>query len=100
MNTDVKKLFFVFVSYQAFLLNVPAIDNQETAKATPTAQLRKYVDEVSTMTLPSHTFEFWQERRRDSPALFTLSTHTLCVLASSPPVETIFGASGLIMRPQ
>ena len=93
-------LFSVFVSYQTFLLNMPAKDNQETAKATPRAQLRKHVDEVSTMTLPSNTFEFWQERRREFPTLFTLSTHTLCVPASSALVERILSANGLIMRPQ
>ena len=100
MNTDVKKLFSDFVSYQTFLLNMPAKDNHETAKATPRTPLKKYVDEVSTMTLPSNTFEFWQERRREFPALFTLFTHTSYVPASSAPVERIFRASGLIMRPQ
>ena len=77
MNTDVKKLFSVFVSYHTFLLNMPAKDNRETAKATAKAQLRKYVDEVSTMTLPSNTFEFWQKRRREFPVLFTLSTQNV-----------------------
>ena len=100
MNTDVKKLFSVFVSYQIFLLNMPAKDNQETAKATARAQLRRYVDEVSTMILLSNIFKFWPERRRESPVLFTLSTNTLCVPASSAPLERIFSASGLIMRPQ
>ena len=95
-----KKLFSVFVSYQTFLLNMPAKDNQETAKARPRAQLRKHVDEVLTMTLPSNTFGFWQERRREFPALFTLSVHTLCVPASSAPGERVFSASGLIMPPQ
>ena len=88
------------VSYQTLLLNTPAKDDQETAKATPRAQLRRYVDEVLTMTLPSNTFEFWQERRRESPVLFTLSTNTLCVPASSAPLERNFSASGLTMRPQ
>ena len=32
MNTDVKKLFSVFVSYQTFLMNMPAKDYQKTAK--------------------------------------------------------------------
>ena len=51
---DGKKAVFWFVGYHTFLLNMPAKDNQETAKATPRAQPRKYVGKVSTMTLPSN----------------------------------------------
>ena len=79
---------------------MPAKDNQETAKATRRALLNEYLDEVSAITAPSNIFEFWRERRREFPALFTLSTHTLCVPASSTSVKRIFSANGLIMRPQ
>ena len=95
-----RKLFSGFVSYQTFLLNMPAKDNQETAKATPRVLLHEYLDKVSTMTVPSNILEFWRERRRKFPALFTLSSHTLCVSASSASVKRIFSLSGLIMRPQ
>ena len=95
-----KKLFSGFVSYQTFLLNVPSKDYQETAKTTRKALLNEYLDKVSTMTVPSNIFEFWRERRREFPALFTLSTHTLCLPASSASVKRIFSSSGLIMRPQ
>ena len=83
-----------------FLLNMPAKDNKETAKVTVRTQLSEYVDKVSTITLPSNTFEFWLERRREFPAFFSLSTHTLCVPASSAPLERNFSASELIMQPQ
>ena len=81
---------------------MPAKDNQETAQATRRALLNEYLDEVSTMTVPSNIFEFWRERKREFPALFTLSTHTLCVglPAFSASVKRIFNASRLIMRPQ
>ena len=72
MNTDVKKLFSVFVSCQTFSLNMPAKDNPETAKATPRAQLRRYVDKVSAMTLPSNTFDFGKREGVNS-LLFLLS---------------------------
>ena len=73
---------------------MPAKNNKEMAKATPRTQLNKYLNEVSTMTVPSNIFKFWQENRREFPALFILSTHTLCVLASSATVERIFSAGG------
>ena len=79
---------------------MPAKDNQETAKATRRALLNEYLNKISTITVPSNIFEFWQERRREFPAYFTLSTHTLCVPASSTSVKRIFSASGLTMRPQ
>ena len=47
------------------------------------------------MTLPSNIFEFWLEKRREFPVRFTLSTHTVCVPASSAALERIFSASGL-----
>ena len=79
-----------------------AKDNQETAKTTPRAQFNKYFDEVSTMTVPSKIFDFGK-REGVNFLLFLLSpvfTHTLCIPASSAPVERIFSASELIMRPQ
>ena len=94
INNDAKKLFSGFVSHQIFLLNTSAKDNQEMAKATPRAQLNKYLDEVSTMIVPSTIFEFWQEKRRELPALFTLSTHALCAPASSAPVERFLVQAG------
>ena len=95
-----KKLFSGFVSYQTFLVNVPSKDNQETAKATRRSLLNEYLNKVSTMTVPSTIFEFWRERRREFPSLFTLSTHALCVPASSTSVKRLCSASGLILRPQ
>ena len=78
------------------------LGNQETSKATPRAQLTKYLKEVATTTVPSNGFKFWKPCLEvvNSPALFKLSKHTLCTPASSAPVERIFSASGLIMRPQ
>ena len=76
INNDAKKLFSGFVCYQIFLLNMSAKDNQETAKATPRAQLNKYLDAVSTMIVPSIIFEFWQKKRRELLLfLHSLLTH-------------------------
>ena len=100
MNTDIKSCFLGLLVTKHLLLNMPAKDIQETAKATRRALLYEYLDKVSTMTVPSNIFEFWQERRREFPAFFTLSTHTLRVPASSAPVKRILSPNGLKMRPQ
>ena len=68
---------------------------------TPRVQLRKYLEEVLTMTvLPSNRFDFWKEKSEEYPALFKVSNHILCVPASSAPVERSFGAGSLVMQPR
>ena len=79
------------------------INKRETTNntsPTPTVQLRKYLEEILTMTvLPSNIFDFWKEKSEKYLALFKVANHALCVPALSAPVERIFSAGGLIMRP-
>ena len=49
--------------------------------------------------LPLNIFDFWKEKSEEYSALLKVANHALCVLASSAPVERIFSADGLIMRP-
>ena len=62
MNTDIKKLFCGFASYQTFLPNTAAKDNQETARAILRAQLNKYLDVISAITVPSNIFDFGKRK--------------------------------------
>ena len=48
---------------------------------------------------PSNIFDFWQKKSNEFPALLKLANHAFCVPASSAPVERIFSAGGLMMRP-
>ena len=66
-------------------------------KATPRAQLNKYLDDISTITMPSNIFDFWKNKADEFPALYKLANYVLCIPATSAPVERIFSTSGLIM---
>ena len=67
--------------------------------STPRAQLAKYLEEEGQH--PSPALDFWtSEGTKDKyPALYRLAMKTLCVPASSAPVERIFSRGGIIMRP-
>ena len=87
VNTDVKKTVFwvrqlpnIFAKYAS--KRQPRYDKGNTEGTT---QVNTYLDEVLTINVPSNIFEFWQEKKREFSAIFTLSTHTLCVPASSAP---------------
>ena len=69
------------------------IGNQDTSKATPRAQLTKYLNEVATITLPSNGFEVWKQRKHLAAYIpkFVQSRRFVCFILSSVLIVQILG---------
>ena len=105
---EIKAIFFLRTSsfrnpcLGPLTLNIHHCKRETTNNTypTPRIQLRKYLEEVLTMTvLPSNILDFWKEKFEEYSPLSKVANHALSVPASSAPVERIFSAGGLIMRP-
>ena len=96
-GSKVSKLTRIFAKYP----RKRQLESQEASKATPRAQLMKYLNEVATITVPSNVFELGNGEEMNFLLFLNYpSTHYVCISASSTPVEKMFSTSRLIMRLQ
>ena len=104
---EIKAIFFLRTSsfrnpyLGPLTLNIHHCKRETTNNTypTPRIQLRKYLEEVLVTVLPSNILDFWKEKSEEYPVLFKVANHAFSVPASSAPIERIFSAGGLIMRP-